>query len=166
MQHMQKLPARSDCRNHLFVLSSSLAACVGNPKMQRVLQVGKWRSCCAERHQSHWQHQGSPVHWLMPAQCSVMEGHDLLKPLLMTPLCVYNALLLMQIAAQHPYYFIHFLQLIGPEAELQAAASAAAGGPMNQQQQQGPSTDDVFLQMLRSMPACDNITYDAFAAGV
>lgn len=41
MQHMQKLPARSDCRNHLFVLSSSLAACVGNPKMQRVLQVGR-----------------------------------------------------------------------------------------------------------------------------
>jgi hypothetical protein len=42
MQHMQKLPARSDCRNNLFVLSSSLAACVGNPKMQRVLQVGRY----------------------------------------------------------------------------------------------------------------------------
>lgn len=80
-----------------------------------------------------------------------------------------NALLLLQIAVQHPSYFIHFLQLTGPETELQAAATAAAGGPMNnqqQQQQQGPSTDYAFLQMLRSMPACDNITYDAFAAGV
>lgn len=39
-----------------------------------------------------------------------------------------------------------------------------------QQQQQGSSTDDAshaaFLQMLRSMPACDNITFDTFAAGV
>jgi hypothetical protein len=87
----------------------------------------------------------------------------------MTALAGDTLLLLLQIAAQHPSYFIHFLQLTGPEAELQAAAPAA-GGLMNQQQQQlGLSTDDssdgAFLQMLRSMPACDNITYDSFVAG-
>lgn len=71
MQHMQKLPARSGCRNHLFVLSSSLAACVGNPKMQRVLQVGRCRSCCVEGGQTHWQHQDFPLHRLLPAQCSI-----------------------------------------------------------------------------------------------
>jgi hypothetical protein len=39
MQHMQKLPARPDCHNHLFILSSSFEACADNPKMQRLLQV-------------------------------------------------------------------------------------------------------------------------------
>lgn len=39
MQHMQKLPAHPNCRNHLFVLSSSFAACVNNAKLQKVLQV-------------------------------------------------------------------------------------------------------------------------------
>lgn len=39
MQHMQKLPARPDCHNHLFILSSSFEACADNPKMQKLLQV-------------------------------------------------------------------------------------------------------------------------------
>jgi hypothetical protein len=41
LQHMQKLPACPDCRNHLFLLSSSFAGCVNNPRMQKVLQVGQ-----------------------------------------------------------------------------------------------------------------------------
>jgi hypothetical protein len=39
MQHMQKLPARPDCHNHLIILSSSFAACANNLKMQKVLQA-------------------------------------------------------------------------------------------------------------------------------
>jgi hypothetical protein len=39
MQHMQKLPARPDCHNHLIILSTSFTACANNLKMQKVLQA-------------------------------------------------------------------------------------------------------------------------------
>jgi hypothetical protein len=40
MQHMHKLPARPNCHNQLFILSSSFAGCLGDPKMSKLLQVG------------------------------------------------------------------------------------------------------------------------------
>jgi hypothetical protein len=74
-----------------------------------------------------------------------------------------------QVAAQQPSYSIHFFQLTGPELELQAAATAGDPSTTQQQQQAEPSTADApgtdFLQVLRSIPNCANITYDAFVAG-
>jgi hypothetical protein len=46
MQHMHKLPARPNCHNQLFILSSSFAGCLGDPKMSKLLQVGLSGSQC------------------------------------------------------------------------------------------------------------------------
>jgi hypothetical protein len=66
-------------------------------------------------------------------------------------------------------FSIHFLQLSGPEAELQAAAAGAPTPQHQQQQVEGLGTGDTgavaFLAMLKAMGNASNITYDAFAAG-
>jgi hypothetical protein len=65
---------------------------------------------------------------------------------------------LQQVVSQQPSYSLHFMQLSGPEAELQATAAAAsetgAGG-------QGA----LFVSMLRAAPSWTNITFSAFVAG-
>jgi hypothetical protein len=67
-----------------------------------------------------------------------------------------------QLASMQPDYSIHFLQLTGPEAELQAAADCEELGVIAS----GPAPDLAFLQMLKGMPDCGNFTYDAVVAGV
>jgi hypothetical protein len=65
---------------------------------------------------------------------------------------------LQQVVSQQPSYSLHFMQLSGPEAELQATTTAAA--------QTGASAEGaLFVSMLRAAPSWGNITYDAFVAG-
>lgn len=84
--------------------------------------------------------------------------------------CLYAAThaVMPQFASMQPDYSIHFLQLTGPEAELQAAAEADPGqlGLNAGGARVAAAPDLAFLQMLKGMPDCSNFTYDAFVAGV
>lgn len=78
----------------------------------------------------------------------------------------------LQVVSRQTNFCVHFLQLTGPEAELQAAASELQD-QQQQHDQPGPataaedaSTDAAFHQMLKVMARGGNITYDAFVAGV
>jgi hypothetical protein len=113
LAHMQKQPACPDCRNHVFILSSSFATCAGHAKMQKLLQL-------------------------------VCVQHD----------CA-----------------LHFLQLTGPEAELEHAAAdaAAAGGegPAPRAEPEPPAAQegDAFLRMVAALGQQQrSVTYSAWVA--
>lgn len=111
MQHLYKLPARPDCHSHLFILSSSFAGCLGDPKMNKLLQL----------------------------------------------------------VSLTPGYTIHFLELTGPEAELEAQAVDAGACCEDQRASRpggAPAANLAFLQMLQGTQSCGNFTYDALVAGV
>jgi predicted branched-subunit amino acid permease len=71
MQHMQKLPARPDCHNHLFILSSSFTACANNPKMQKVLQASLVTDMAhAPCHAHQAKSESSGMAWIFTAAVS------------------------------------------------------------------------------------------------